>query len=271
MSPFPGAENPPVTHTRAQQAHRIDALMEQASQALVERRYFDTERIAADALERAFAALDYERMARILLPLEEARRQKRDLAIDARHVALVSADLPTGRALVAGCYLVCPPRVGIDGRMLREAADHKKVPVVVIVREPTSRDGLWPIVALGPVTIRTKVPPPAPLNGAKTKKPRKSSKKAPPQPSPAASPDGIVPPPEWFLRAAEILGDAAIASVVAIAPATRVEAFLRRLAAHPDHEKLHQALGDACRAAQAAEAKRKTRPAVQRVVDDEEE
>ncbi|MFN3311207.1 MAG: ABC transporter permease, partial [Thermomonas sp.] len=44
------------------------------------RDYFAAERLCLEALELAHKACDYERMARICLPLQEARRQKRDLA-----------------------------------------------------------------------------------------------------------------------------------------------------------------------------------------------
>lgn len=239
--------------TRAQQVTKVDSLMEQASVALVERRYFDAERYAADALARAFTVLDYERMARIVLPLEEARRQKRLAAAETLHVAVVTDQLPEGRALKAGCYLIGPPRVGIDGRSLREAADRKKVPVLVIVREPTSRDGMWPVVALGPVTIRTKVPPPVPTENGVGKPEATSPKKKRRGASAAAAeqtPGMIRPTPEWFLRTSELLGDAGIASIDPASPADfRVEALFRRVEAHPDHEKLHQALGQACREA----------------------
>lgn len=221
--------------------------MEEASRALVECRYFDAERLCDSALQRAFAAHDYDRMARILLPLEEARRQKRDLAFDANKVVVVHNALPTGRALTAGCYLVCPPRVGADGRALREAADRKKVPTIIVVREPTTRDGMWPIVALGPVTVRIRVKPPA---APARRRKRKAGRRTAPGGNGALEPTEAVPGREWFLRANEQLGDAAIASVPAeLEPAARVEELMMRLAAQPDHEKLHQALGEACRAA----------------------
>jgi hypothetical protein len=240
-----------VAGTRAQQVSKVDSLMEQASLALVERRYFDAERLAADALARAFTVLDYERMSRIVLPLEEARRHKRDAAVEAGHIAVVTEQVPTGRALRPGCYLVSPPRVGIDGRSLREAADKKKVPVIVVVREPTSRDGLWPVVALGPVTVRTKVPPPQNGTSGSEGPSRKVRKKvAAGRGEGESSPAPPRPPVQWFLRTCELLGDAAIAGVDRAMPADfRVEYLFRRLEAHPDHEKLHQALGDACRAA----------------------
>src|SRR5689334_10244420 len=61
---------------------QIDRMMERASTALEAMRYFEAERLASTALRRAHAAADFERMARILLPLQEARRQKRQLAVD---------------------------------------------------------------------------------------------------------------------------------------------------------------------------------------------
>src|SRR4051812_45178590 len=61
----------------------IDELMERASSALVTTNYFEAEKLALKALERACAAIDFERMARICMPLQEARRQKRHEAVDA--------------------------------------------------------------------------------------------------------------------------------------------------------------------------------------------
>lgn len=224
-----------MTMLRGKDAERIDALMERASRELVSRRYFEAERDCVEALARAHAAGDYERMARIVMPLQEARRQKRDMAFEAGEVTLVTGALPSGRALKPGCYLVAPPRVGVDGRALREAADKKKVPTIVVVREPTTRDGLWPIVAIGPVTFRARVRPPE------------------------GGPDAL-PSREWMVEATEALGDAGIAQVPPDAdPYTRADMLYERLQAHPDHEKLHQFLADACR-----EAARSPRPAAHR-------
>lgn len=224
--------------------------METASRALVMRRYFACERTCLEALERAFIAGDYERMSRILLPLEEARRQKRDLAVDTGQAFLVDGEVPTGRALRPGCYLVAPPRVGVDGRLLREAADKKRVPTIIVVREPTTRDGLWPVVAIGPVTIRAKVPPPPSSNGHAPKKTPRRTRPALATTAAAPAPAAPLPPPEWFLRANELLGDRALAGLPADAPPiNRVEALMKLLQAHPDHEKMHQALAEACRVA----------------------
>ncbi len=62
--------------------HPIDELMERASLALARTDYFGAERTCLRAIARAVAASDWERAARMCLPLQEARRQKRMLAID---------------------------------------------------------------------------------------------------------------------------------------------------------------------------------------------
>lgn len=264
-----------MSKTKEAPGERIDAIMERASHALVERRYFDAERLCLEALELAHREGDYARMARICLPLQESRRQKRDLAADAREVFIIDDQLPKPGKLHPGCYLVRPPRVGLDGRLLREMADHKHVPIIVLVREPTTRAGLWPIVALGPVTIRTHVKPPEP---PPPKKPKASGKKKPaPASAPVAGAPGLVedilPPVEWFLSASEQLGDAAIGTVdPARGVVGRVEDLLMRLAAFPDHEKLHQVLAEACEAAaRAPEKERRTKPSnLLDELDDEE-
>lgn len=236
---------------QSEKTAKIDALMEQASSALVKRNYFEAERLASSALRRAYTVGDYERMSRIILPLQEARRQKRDLAMDSGKIFVIDAELPQGRTLQPGCYLVSPPRVGVDGRLLRELADERQVPTIVIVREPPSRDGLWPIVAVGPVTVRTKVAPPPPKPLPKGKPGKKTTTKktaATPEAAPHAQPAEPMPTSAWFISTSEALGDAAIAQVAATLPAaSRVDALMDRLEAHPDHEKLHQRLAQACR------------------------
>jgi hypothetical protein len=235
-----------LASTQAEKAAKIDAMMERASRALVKRDYFEAERLAAGALRRAHHEGDFARMARIIMPLQEARRLKRDMAYDAGKVFVVEGELPHGKALVQGCYLIGPPRVGVDGRMLRDLADERHVPVVVVVREPTSRDGLWPIVAVGPVTVRAKVAPPKP---PPPKKPKKAAKSKAKLPAPEA-PKPTKPTVEWFIQTCERLGDEAIDQVAATLPAaSRADALFDRLEAHPNHEKLHQRLEEACRQA----------------------
>lgn len=254
--------------------------MEKASVALVARRYFEAEVQASEALRIAFGTLDYERMARIVLPLQEARRLKRQMALDTGKVFSVNGELPIEGQVEAGCYLVSPPRVGLDGRLLRELADRSEVPIIVVVREPTTRDERWPLVALGPVTIRTKVSPP---EGDDLQKPAKrTAKKSGKKVKNGAIPEviaavvapesGPLPAPRWFVWACEQIGDAAIAGAEGSrSPDAKVEELYMRLQAHPDHEKLHQRLREACEAAAREGLSAKARAKVKLFEDEEDE
>lgn len=215
---------------------QIDELMERASRHLASAEYFDAERLSLRSLRAARTNRDFERMARIVLPLQEARRQKREAAFDAGAVALIRSGTDVPKRLRAGCYLVQPPMIGRDGRSLRETLDRRQIPASVLTREPLTRKGLWPIVGVGPMVIRAQVAPPWPVERVEGS----ISKDA----------DTRLPPAEWFASASEALGDAALGALAGgDHPHYRVDDLLDFLDAHPEHEKLHQALEQACRAA----------------------
>jgi hypothetical protein len=203
--------------------HKVDRLMEEASAALSAMKYAEAERLSLEALHEAHQAEDYERMGRIVLPLQEARRQRRQQAAEVKKLSRIKEyedleSLLTGqKAIKRGCYLLEPPLVGADGRELRERSLAEGVSVFVVVREPQTRMGEWPIVAVGPVTVRTRIPPPKKVDVG------------------------------WILRAGEALGDAAIGRIDPHdSAAGRVEHYLEFLSAFPDHEKLHEGLLLAC-------------------------
>lgn len=209
----------------SRQAAGVDELMERASRALASADYFEADRLGMKALDRAWHLHDFERMARIALPVQEARRQIRQLAADAgRRFVLRSMPARQG-PLEAGCYLLEPPMIGMEARTLRDMLDRKKVPGVVVTREPLTKKGTWPIVAVAsgpstPVSIRVYVVPPEGTPGV-----------------------------EWFLQMKEKLGDAAITKLEAGPAAWQVDDLLHYLDAVPDHERLWQALAEACRRA----------------------
>ena len=208
---------------RGLSAAQIDELMERACLHSAAAEYFDAERLCGKCLSAARANLDFERMARIVLPLQEARRLKREAALDAGVVALLrtTADIP--RPLKPGCCL-------------RETLDRKGHAASVLTREPLTRKGLWPIVGVGPMVIRVQVAPPWPVERVET--------------SVSKDAESRLPPAEWFAAASEALGDGAIGALtVGDHPHYRVDDLLDFLDAHPEHEKLHQALEQACRAA----------------------
>jgi hypothetical protein len=214
-------------------ANRIDDTMEQASRALSSTRYFEAERLAHEALLAAHLNSDYGRMARIVLPLQEARRQIMQTAVDAGRLSVLDDLTGEVEDIEPGCYLVQPMMVAADARRLRLAAREQEIPVLVLCREPMTMLG-QPVVAIAPgVTVRTKVDPPA-------------------------NPEE--PELSWFVSALEQIGDFAIDSIdPGMSLVKKVDALVDRLEAIPDHEKLHQALAAACetaqREAQASEAK----------------
>ncbi|MBL0920633.1 MAG: hypothetical protein IBJ10_00735 [Phycisphaerales bacterium] len=225
----------PKTKAETKQ-QKIDEKMERASEALEATRYFECERLCIEALRSAHSLHDFDRMARILMPLEESRRQKRLAALDADRVEVLKALSPELK-LRPGCYMLEPPDcVGVDGRALREMANAQEVPVLVVVREPLTRAGLWPLVAVGPVTVRVRTRPSKGLT------------------------------PEWFADALEALGDVSLEAVDWTAPSDiTVGELVDRLETCPEHDLLHQRLADACRAALKelleAGSKRRTRKA----------
>src|SRR5690606_17570305 len=70
----------------------LDDIMERASRSLAAMDYLTCERLCVEALAAARRAQDWSYYARILLPLQEARRQRRLIAADG-WVRLGTSDL----------------------------------------------------------------------------------------------------------------------------------------------------------------------------------
>lgn len=187
---------------------------------------FETEHRALESLRAARSAGDVKRIVQGVEALRAARAVKRRFALEAKSIHTVEdhADLAAAiESPCAGLWLVSPPLVGADGRNLRDSADHARVAALVVVREPVTRTGLWPVVMIGPVTVRAKVQPPRKVNA------------------------------EWFAAALEALGDEAIADVSAeLGPGVRLDRLLDRLQTVPESDRLHEAALEACAAALAA-------------------
>jgi len=234
-------------------SQRIDRLMDRASAALVETRYWEAERQAFQALELARREGDWERMARITMPLLEARRQKRLAAVDApgRWVVERAEDVP--QPIRPGLYLLQPPMTGMDARMLREAAADTETPVITLAREPLTRSGQWPVAAVGRLIFRARTAPPEGVerDGSRMTRDRYVGPDGSEDFTAFAQRDDFDP---WFLAAAEALGDEGARQCAHFTGSEAVDALLDRIDAVPDHEKLHQALEAACRAAAADHA-----------------
>jgi hypothetical protein len=202
---------------------KVDEIMERAEAALRRSQWFEAERLAQRAMEIARAQEDFALLARIALPMQESRRQRMQEAIGSRKVTILDSGITEDMPLKPGCYLVQPPSVGADARRLRLAALRREVPIAIMCREPKSRMGLCPVVAIGQVTVRARIEPPK---------------------------DWDKPDHKWFTGAMEQLGDAAIEMLdTGLELDRQVDFLLAALDAVPDHEKLHQLLADVCREA----------------------
>ena len=179
----------------------VNNLMSKAQQALARNHWFEAERLAVKALEMARTDGDFNLMARITLPLQEARRQRMQIAFDSRKLVILDAPMQDEAAMEGVCYLLQPPLVGSESRRLRLLALDREIPAVFLCREPNTLLGLCPVVAIGQVTVRL---------------------------------------------ASRVL--------TVCEPSKRVDALLERLDTMPDHEKIHQALAEACKAAALAYA-----------------
>ncbi len=204
---------------------RIEELARAAQKELRASSWFEAERLALRALDLAHRDRAWDAMSSVVLSLQEARRQRMQIAIDCDVLRVVESPIPEDPQVEAGCYLVQPPQVGADARRLRLAALHREVPIMVVCREPTTKLSEVPIVAIGPVTVRAKVAPP----------PKK----------------GYTMP--WFLMAGRELGASAIQELdTGLEWHRQIQYLVGCMDAIADHEELHQALHDVCvRAAEA--------------------
>jgi hypothetical protein len=117
--------------------HSIDNLMQQASRKLASMEYLDAERLCLAALAEAKAAGDFDRYARIVMPLQESRRQRRQIAADAGVFVLAGERLSAVDVLrrhPRGCLLMIDPPYTIeDVRAIRRLASEQKRHVEAIL------------------------------------------------------------------------------------------------------------------------------------------
>ena len=98
--------------TMASQQRKIDDLMDKVSESLIRTAYFEAERMATKAMGMARQENDFERMARIVMPLLEARRQRLQQALTVKKVVVLDQEITEEMKIKPGCYLVQPPLVG---------------------------------------------------------------------------------------------------------------------------------------------------------------
>jgi hypothetical protein len=222
----------------------IGQIMEQASLALGRMDYLTCEARCLEALGLARQRQRWSDYARILLPLQEARRQRRQIAADGR-VRLGTSNLPGDPGawldgLGDGCMVVTAPHGREHAEALRRAADERGRYVEVLYAPRAPQSGRWSIATFSgpPVEIERAAPPASWVNRWLDAE------------ESAIAVNGVTTRPvDWFLDSTELLGDAALVQVDA-PPGTvvRIRQLEARLAAQSDHEILHQRLADAARA-----------------------
>lgn len=229
----------------------IDQIMEQASRSLAEMDYLTCESHCLKALDKAHDTGDWDAYARILMPLQEARRQRRMIAADGS-IRLGTADLDSPPAhwleqVQAGCVVVTHPHTMDDARQLDHAArKHHRHIEVLFADNPPAGD-TWRVRSFrGPQVEQNVTCPPQVWTNNWL--------------APGETPSGghdTPTPADWFLDAAEAMGNQAVAVVdgdpaAALGSLARIDRLHEMLQVVTDHEILHQKLAEAARARQQA-------------------
>jgi len=230
-------------------ATQIDSIMQAASEALARMDYLEAEALCLEALGRARQAGDWAYYGRILLPLQECRRQRRMIAA-AAGVRLGTGDIeadtcPWPATGQAGCIVVTHPHTAETARSIEQTARQQRRYIEVLLADNPSSAEAWTLRSFAGPTVQCVVPAPDPSWRDRWLTP--SADEAVKQP---------VGPADWFLDACEALGDAALASVQH-PPGTeqRIAALEQCLEVVRDHEILHQQLGQAARAMRPREVR----------------
>lgn len=221
----------------------IDDLMETASQALAQLQYARCETLCLEALAHARLANDWVMAQRVLLPLQEARRQLRQAAIDGAAQLGVKEKATPLDAVVsgwsAGVLVLTWPYTASDAAALELQLREAHRPIEVLFADNHAESESWTISTYVGPRVSVEVPAPKP---DWVGRPVQVLGMKPPTPA------------HWFMKANEALGDAAIQSITS-KPGT-IEYFDdmgEALSAVGDHEILHQRLADAARALQEAQ------------------
>ncbi|MCH2138844.1 MAG: hypothetical protein MK074_07330 [Phycisphaerales bacterium] len=207
----------------------ITDLMKKAAAASKKGDHFDVETKAVRLAGMFRSRRDWDGLAEAVTMLRDARREIRKQALASRaKVNLIPEASEADSPLAKGRHLVEPPSVGADARRLRIAARDAQVPAAVVCREPTTRLGEVPVVAIAPgATVRTKIDPPD---------------------------DESNPSAGWFRSAMEALGREAVAmDQPDLEPVKRVDRLLALLDAVPDEDTVHDHIITVCGSIESTE------------------
>lgn len=222
-----------------------DDIMQRASQALVKMDYLSCEALCLEALALARTRADWPTYARILLPLQEARRQRRMIAAEGV-IRLGTGDLTAGAPpttwldqVQAGCIVLTHPHTSDQAAALLRQARQKRLHIEVLFADNASNQPTWRVQSFdGPPVVCDRPAPPQEWRDRWL-----PAGEVPVVTDPLAGGPTSTSPTDWFLNAAEALGDAALQQTAS----SDIDALEPLLAVAPDHEILHQRLAAAAR------------------------
>jgi hypothetical protein len=216
----------------------LDEQMEAASQALAELDYARCESLCVDALRQARDASDWVMYQRVLLPLQEARRQRRQAALDGPICLGTPSEQPDFATQIKdieqGCIVLTWPTTSTEVVAIAALAKQNKQPIELLYADNAVDSATWRITSFAGPGLSVDLPAPKKEWIGQW-----------------IDPSSIDPPTpaHWFMQASEALGNAALAAIEAM-PATRehLQALEAALACVDDHEILHQRLAAAAKA-----------------------
>jgi hypothetical protein len=211
--------------------------------------YLECESRCLHALSVARREDNWAYYGRVLMPLQECRRQRRMIAAEGT-VRLGTGDLADPVAAwfercKAGCLVVTRPHDELAAMTIASTARQRMRYVEVLFADNEVQAPTWTLRSFpdGGVSCRMPAPPRDWINRWLQGSPAADS------PGDASNNLPWPTPADWFIDATETLGDAALAGIDdAAAGHDRLIALERCLDAVTDHEIIHQRLGDAARA-----------------------
>lgn len=218
---------------------QLDELMDQASLLLVKMQYLQAEKLCEQALKIAREQQLWGYLARITLPLQECRRQRRMIAAEG-HVVLGTEHLgddplATLSELTSGCVVITGNNAQLHAaKLVQHVRSH---PRHLLVLAATTGQNQWTLhSAVEPIYTVTYPAPPADWH----------HQTLAPSQWPEVADSHWPTPGDWFLDVLEKLGDQALKTVRSpVDDVKRVDELLAALHAVSDHEILHQQLAQA--------------------------